>query len=107
MLAYPTKQKNKPDTSYIVNTLKQIKKYLHENQLISLESTTYPGCTRDLIVNKLKNKFLIGKNFLLLIHLKEKILEIKSIILIKFQKYLGDIVINVKKLECYFTRVFF
>lgn len=62
-LPTPLNKKNKPDTSFIINTLKQIKKYLHENQLISLESTTYPGCTRDLIVNKLKNKFLIGENF--------------------------------------------
>ena len=34
-------------------------------QLISLESTTYPGCTRDLIAKKLNNKFNLGKNFFL------------------------------------------
>ena len=45
-------------------TIKSISKYLKKNQLISLESTTYPGTTKEIILPIIKNKGLIpGKNF--------------------------------------------
>ena len=56
-------KKNKPDLSFIKNTIKQIFKYLRENQLVILESTSYPGTTRELIVEKINKKFEVGKNF--------------------------------------------
>ena len=49
--------------SFLKNTIKNIEKYLVHGQLISLESTTYPGTTRELIVNKISNKYQIGKDF--------------------------------------------
>ena len=55
---------NEPDLSYIKNTLKSINNHLKENQLLILESTTYPGTTDEEVVpviNKLG--FQIGKNF--------------------------------------------
>ena len=36
---------NEPDLSYIQSTLQSIKVHLHVNQLLILESTTYPGTT--------------------------------------------------------------
>ncbi|MDA9650323.1 nucleotide sugar dehydrogenase [Candidatus Pelagibacter sp.] len=52
-----------PDLSYIINTLRKIKKFLTVGKLIILESSTYPGCTRN-IMNEilLKNKFKLGCN---------------------------------------------
>ena len=63
----PLSADNEPDLSYINGTLKNIKSYLKENQLLVLESTTYPGTTQEEIVpfiNKIKNKkFTVGNNF--------------------------------------------
>ena len=59
----PLKKDKKPDLSFLKNTIKNIEKYLVHGQLISLESTTYPGTTRELIVNKISNKYQIGKDF--------------------------------------------
>ena len=67
---------NEPDLSYIHNTLKNIKLYLKDNQLLILESTTYPGTTEEVIVpyisskknsssNFQHQKFTIGVNFYL------------------------------------------
>ena len=39
-----------PDLSYIHGTLKNIKPHLKENQLLILESTTYPGTTEEILV---------------------------------------------------------
>jgi len=41
---------NEPDLSYIQGTLENIKPYLKENQLLILESTTYPGTTQEILV---------------------------------------------------------
>lgn len=59
----PLKKDKKPDLSFLKKTIKNIKKYLVRGQLISLESTTYPGTTRELIVNKINNKYEVGKDF--------------------------------------------
>ena len=58
-----TVKKNKPDLSFIQNTIKKIYKYLKIKQLIILESTSYPGTTRELVVEKLNKKFDVGKDF--------------------------------------------
>jgi UDP-N-acetyl-D-glucosamine dehydrogenase len=41
----PLNKYREPDLSYVFSTTKTIAKYLHKNQLIVLESTTYPGTT--------------------------------------------------------------
>jgi len=41
---------NEPDLSYIHGTLESIKPHLRENQLLILESTTYPGTTEEILV---------------------------------------------------------
>ncbi len=65
-LPTPLTKKFKPDLSYIKNTLKNIIPYLKKNQAISLESTTYPGTTDEIVYKQLKKKFEIGKNFFLI-----------------------------------------
>lgn len=60
-----SKEKN-PDISYIVSVMDEIKNYLHSNMIIVLESTTYPGSTRELILPYIQNENLtIGKNIFL------------------------------------------
>ena len=59
----PLKGNNIPDLSYVKKTLLFIKKYLRPGQVLILESTSYPGTTREELVDKLKNKFDIGENF--------------------------------------------
>lgn len=43
-----------PDISYIVNVTNEIAKYLRAGQLVTLESTTYPGTTSEVILPKLE-----------------------------------------------------
>jgi len=38
-----------PDLSFIVNTMESIKPYITNGQVISLESTTYPGTTEEIL----------------------------------------------------------
>jgi UDP-N-acetyl-D-glucosamine dehydrogenase len=45
----PLNRHREPDLSYIVNTTEGIATHLRKGQLISLESTTYPGTTRDVM----------------------------------------------------------
>lgn len=60
-----TKTKD-PDMSYIINVGREIKKYMHRNQLFILESTTYPGTTEDLMQPMLEEGGLkAGKDFYL------------------------------------------
>lgn len=62
----PLKRKYTPDISYIVGAVKTISKYLKKDALIILESTTYPGTTRELIKPALeKSGFKVGKDIFL------------------------------------------
>ena len=59
--------KNKiPDLSYIKNSAEKIKKHFHKNELIILESTTYPGTTEEVLLPMFEeNGFKVGKDFYL------------------------------------------
>jgi UDP-N-acetyl-D-glucosamine dehydrogenase len=46
----PLDERREPDLSYVENTAKSIAPNLQPNQLIVLESTTYPGTTEDLVL---------------------------------------------------------
>ncbi len=58
ILALPTplKKNMSPDLSYIKKCLLKIGKYLKKGQLISLESTTYPGTTEEILLPLLNKK---------------------------------------------------
>ena len=64
-LPTPLTKKKTPDMSYIKNSMSQIKKFLKPGQLLSLESTTYPGTSREVLLPFLNKKFLLGSNFFL------------------------------------------
>jgi UDP-N-acetyl-D-glucosamine dehydrogenase len=55
-----------PDTSYVVNSTKEISRYLHKGMLVVLESTTYPGTTEELVKPILEETGLkCGEDFFL------------------------------------------
>jgi UDP-N-acetyl-D-glucosamine dehydrogenase len=55
-----------PDISYIENVTTEIAKYMRPGQLITLESTTYPGTTSEVILPKLEVTGLkVGQDFFL------------------------------------------
>ncbi|OPJ56508.1 nucleotide sugar dehydrogenase [Alkalithermobacter paradoxus] len=61
----PLNEAKEPDLSYIVDSVKEIRRYLKKRTLIILESTTYPGTTEELIINSIEEEksFKIGKDF--------------------------------------------
>jgi UDP-N-acetyl-D-glucosamine dehydrogenase len=46
----PLNEHHEPDLSYITSTVESIAPYLHAEQLVVLESTTYPGTTEEIVV---------------------------------------------------------
>ena len=62
----PLRKSRDPDISYIVSAAEALAKHLHRNQIISLESTTYPGTTREVILPMLEATGLkVGRDFFL------------------------------------------
>lgn len=62
----PLNQHREPDLSFVINTLEAMLPYLREGQILSLESTTWPGTTEEIILPRLQEHGLIpGKNFAL------------------------------------------
>ena len=63
----PLSGHHEPDLSYVVNTIDGLLPYLQKGQALSLESTTYPGTTEEILRPKIEAKgFSIGKDFYLL-----------------------------------------
>jgi UDP-N-acetyl-D-glucosamine dehydrogenase len=62
----PLRKRKIPDMSYIIKASRAISQHLRKGQLIVLESTTYPGTTRDIVLPALANhKFKEGRDFFL------------------------------------------
>jgi UDP-N-acetyl-D-glucosamine dehydrogenase len=63
----PLRKTGDPDMSFILSATEQLAKYVHPGMIIVLESTTYPGTTREVLLPKLgKEKgLLVGKDFFL------------------------------------------
>jgi UDP-N-acetyl-D-glucosamine dehydrogenase len=60
----PLSKSRDPDISFILSATEEIRKYLHRDQLVVLESTTYPGTTDELIVPELESSGLkVGSDF--------------------------------------------
>ncbi|MHC4159651.1 MAG: nucleotide sugar dehydrogenase, partial [Planctomycetota bacterium] len=60
----PLTKNREPDMQVIIDSTKTIAKYLRVGQLIVLESTTYPGTTREIVVPILESSGLkAGKDF--------------------------------------------
>ena len=62
----PLNVNREPDMSYVVNTAETIGKYIRKGHFISLESTTYPGTTDEILLKIFESKGLkVGKDFYL------------------------------------------
>ena len=62
----PLSKMREPDMSYVIATARSIVKTLRKGQLVVLESTTYPGTTRDVMLPILEESGLkVGKDFFL------------------------------------------
>jgi UDP-N-acetyl-D-glucosamine dehydrogenase len=60
----PLTKNREPDMQYVEKSAQTIAKYLRKDQLIVLESTTYPGTTREVMVPILEQRGLkAGKDF--------------------------------------------
>lgn len=69
----PLDEHREPDLSFVENSAKTVAKYLTKGQLITLESSTYPGTTEEILLPLLEansfkhgnNKYEVGKDFFL------------------------------------------
>ncbi|MCP4612532.1 MAG: nucleotide sugar dehydrogenase [Planctomycetes bacterium] len=60
----PLTQNREPDMQFIIKSTETIAKYLQRGQLIVLESTTYPGTTREVMIPILQSTGMkAGKDF--------------------------------------------
>lgn len=63
----PLRQTGDPDMSFIISATDELAKYMHAGMVVVLESTTYPGTTRELLLPKLSanNDLKIGEDWFL------------------------------------------
>lgn len=62
----PLNKYREPDMSFVINTTNAIKPYLRAGQIVSLESTTYPGTTEEELLPRVQEGGLaVGKNIFL------------------------------------------
>lgn len=59
----PLDDYREPDLSFVLGTMDALLPYLHEGQLVSLESTTYPGTTEEELKPRIESRgFTVGKD---------------------------------------------
>lgn len=65
----PLSKTRTPDMSYIVNAAECIAEHLHPGMLVVLESTTYPGATEEVVLERLRSAcrdhMTVGEDFFL------------------------------------------
>jgi len=63
----PLSKHREPDLTYVINTINNTLPYLKKGQLLSLESTTYPGTTDEIVKPMIEKKnFMIGNDFFII-----------------------------------------
>ncbi|MGQ9833596.1 MAG: nucleotide sugar dehydrogenase [Candidatus Villigracilaceae bacterium] len=63
----PLRKTGDPDMSYIISATEELAKYVHKGMVVVLESTTYPGTTREVMLPKLEQSqgLKVGEDFFL------------------------------------------
>jgi len=62
----PLNKYREPDLSFVINTVESLLPYIRADQLMSLESTTYPGTTVEELVPRIASRgFTIGEDYFL------------------------------------------
>ena len=94
----PLNKYREPDLSYIKNTLSLIMPFLQRGQIISLESTSYPGTTEEEIMPLIKNLGLkVGEDFFIVYSPEREDPGNKNFSAINIPKVLGGITSNCKE----------
>lgn len=68
----PLGQHREPDLSFVRSTVKELTPYLRKNQLVSLESTTYPGTTSEIFLPAIYAAGLVVGQNLFLVYSPER-----------------------------------
>lgn len=63
----PLRKTGDPDLSYILDATTELARYMHPGMVVVLESTTYPGTTREILLPKLgeEKSLVVGENLFL------------------------------------------
>ena len=63
----PLRQTGDPDMSFIISATEELAKHMHKGMVIVLESTTYPGTTREVLLPKLgtEHGLTVGEDWFL------------------------------------------
>ncbi len=63
----PLRQTGDPDMSFIISATEELGKYMHKGMVVVLESTTYPGTTREVLLPKLgvEHNLVVGEDWFL------------------------------------------
>jgi UDP-N-acetyl-D-glucosamine dehydrogenase len=63
----PLRQTGDPDMSFILSATEELAKYMHKGMIVVLESSTYPGTTREIMLPKLGEEkgFKVGEEWFL------------------------------------------
>jgi len=63
----PLRQTGDPDMSFIISATEELSKYMHKGMVVVLQSTTYPGTTRELLLPKLgvEHELKVGEDWFL------------------------------------------
>lgn len=68
----PLNKYREPDMSFVINTTDAIKPYLREGQIVSLESTTYPGTTEEELLPRVQEGGLVVGHNIFLVYSPER-----------------------------------
>jgi UDP-N-acetyl-D-glucosamine dehydrogenase len=97
----PLTKNREPDMRFVIGSCKTIAKYLRKNQLIVLESTTYPGTTRELMVPILEQSGLkAGRDFYLAYSPEREDPGNKSFTTKTIPKVIGGLTKNCRDIAC-------
>jgi UDP-N-acetyl-D-glucosamine dehydrogenase len=62
----PLTPSREPDLSFVIDTFESLLPHLHAGQLVSLESTTYPGTTEEELKPRIESRgFVVGRDIFL------------------------------------------
>ncbi len=68
----PLNKYREPDISFVINTTDSLKPYLRAGQVVSLESTTYPGTTEEELLPRMQEGGLVVGESIFLVYSPER-----------------------------------
>src|SRR5690554_3227140 len=68
----PLNRYREPDMSFVINTTEALRPYLRAGQVVSLESTTYPGTTEEELLPRVQHGGLVAGEDIFLVYSPER-----------------------------------